>query len=131
MHRGIRAVAVVAMVASASYAILADATPQSQSGEIQLQLGNAFFADGRYQDALEAFKHALDAAVPADARAARSGLIQAALRIAEFDLARTEAAKLVEAAPTDPEAAALYGDALWAAGLFEEAETQYRGAVKV
>jgi tetratricopeptide (TPR) repeat protein len=131
MQRSIRAAAVAVMVASASYAILADATPQSQSGEIQLQLGNTFFADGRYQDALEAFKQALAATVPADARAARSGLIQAALRMAEFDLARTEAARLVESAPADPEAAAIYGDALWAAGLFEEAEGQYRAAVKI
>ena len=31
----------------------ADVTPQSQSGEIQLQLGHEFFAEGRYADALE------------------------------------------------------------------------------
>src|SRR5205823_1539222 len=104
---------------------------QSQSAEIQLQLGNTFFADGRYQDALVAFQQALAVAAPANARAARAGVIQAALRVAEFDLARTEAATLLQSAPADPEATALYGDALWAAGLFEEAEDQYRGALKV
>ena len=55
-------------------------------------------------------------------KAARSGLIQSALRVAEFSLARSEAEKLVAASPTSPEALALYADALWAAGLFDEAE---------
>ena len=50
-------------------------------------------------------QQALAASAPADARAARAGVIQAALRVAEFDLARTEAATLVQSAPSDPEAA--------------------------
>jgi tetratricopeptide (TPR) repeat protein len=129
MRIGIRPAAIAGLLVAASLTITAD-TPQSESGEIQLQLGRQFLADGRYQDALEAFQKALAATVPADGRATRTGIVQAALRVAEFDIARTEALQLVKVAPADPEAATLLGDALWAAGLFEEAEDQYRLALK-
>ena len=42
MESGIRALTMSVLVAAASFAIHADATPQSQSGEIQLQLGHEF-----------------------------------------------------------------------------------------
>ena len=51
MQRGFRVMTMSVLVAAASLAIHADAPPQSQAGEIQLQLGNEFFAEGRYQDA--------------------------------------------------------------------------------
>jgi len=130
MRSGIRAAAIAGLLAAASLTINADVTPQSEAGEIQLQLARQFLADGRYQDALDAFQKALTATVPADARATRTGMIQAALRVAEFDIARREALQLVTGAPADPEAASLYGDALWAAGLFAESEDQYRLALK-
>jgi tetratricopeptide (TPR) repeat protein len=130
MRSGIRAAVIGGLMGAASVTINADLTPQSESGEIQLQLARQFLADGRYHDALEAFQTALTATVPADARATRTGIVQAALRVAEFDVARTAALQLVKGAPADPEAATLYGDALWAAGLFEEAEDQYRLALK-
>jgi tetratricopeptide (TPR) repeat protein len=132
MKFGIRArsiLTVAALAVAATFAIDADTTPQSQSTEIQLQLGNEFLAEGRYQDALEAFQRALAIAPPDDVRTARAGVIQAALRVAEFDLARLEAEKLVAAAPKSPEAIALHADALWSAGLFEEAEARYQDAL--
>src|SRR5260370_32510534 len=52
-----------------------------------------------------------------------------ALRVAEFDLARREAETLVKEHPASPETLSLYGDALWAAGLFELAEIKYRDAL--
>jgi len=126
---GLRGAAVAAVVAAASFVIHAEVTPQSQSVEIQLQLGNEFIAEGRYQDALDAFKRALAAAEPDQLRAARSGVIAAALRVAEFDLARTEAEKLVAASPLSPDAIALHADALWTSGLFQEAEARYKDAL--
>src|SRR5205085_6277050 len=96
--RGFRLATVAAVVAAASLVIHAEVTPQSQSAEIQLQLGNEFLAEGRYQDALDAFQRALAVAPPDDVRTARAGVIAAALRVAEFDIARAEAEKLVAAA---------------------------------
>src|SRR4249920_764173 len=101
MRREFRAFAAVgvAVAAIAGGSLLtveglrADVT--SQSGEIQLQLGHEFFREGRFSDALDAYKRALTASVPADARAARSGVVQSALRVAEFATARTEAARLM------------------------------------
>ena len=125
----VRALAIVALtVAAASLALRADG-PASQAGEVQIQLGNEFLAEGRYGDALDAFKRAVAVADADDMRAARGGLIHSALRVAEFDLARGEAEKLVLASPQSPEAIALYGDALWASGLFEEAEARYQDAL--
>jgi tetratricopeptide (TPR) repeat protein len=127
--RSFRVSAVAAVVAAASFVIHADVTPQSQSAEIQLQLGHEFMAEGRYQDALDAFQRALAIVPPDDVRAARSGVIAAALRVAEFSLARTEAEKLVASAPLSPDVIALHADALWTSGLFQEAEVRYRDAL--
>src|SRR5262245_7126296 len=131
MVRGIRAASVAGVLAAASFTLYAQAGPQSQSVEIQRQLGDEFLAEGRYQDALEAFQRAMTIAEPDDMRAVRAGLVQSALRVAEFDLARTEAEKLVASSPKSPEAVALYADALWASGLFEEAESRYRDTLAV
>jgi Flp pilus assembly protein TadD/predicted aspartyl protease len=129
MYTGVRAIAISVSIVAASLVTFADVTPQSQAGEIELRLAHEFFAEGRYSDALDAYRKALNATNPADPRAARAGLVQSALRIAEFGMARSEAFTLLTDSPTDPVAMALYADALWASGLFEEAETRYREAL--
>ena len=131
MVRGIRAASVAAVLSAASYTLYAQATPQSHSSEIQRQLGDEFLTEGRYQDSLDAYQRAMPGASADDQRAVRSGIVQAALRVAEFDLARTEAEKLVAASPKSPDAIALYSDTMWASGLFEEAESGYRDALAV
>ena len=78
------------VAAAASLVLRAEAAPQSHSAAIRLQLGQQFFAEGRYPDAFDAYQKALEIAAPDDVRAARSGVIQAALRVAEFDVAREE-----------------------------------------
>jgi tetratricopeptide (TPR) repeat protein len=129
MTVGIRAAALLTCFAASSFIIRADDTPQSQSAEIQIRLGQEFLAEGRYLDALEAYQKALVIVGADDVKAARAGVIQSALRVAEFDLARVEAEKLVAASPTNPETLALHADALWASGLFDEAESRYRDAL--
>jgi tetratricopeptide (TPR) repeat protein len=119
------------LVLAASIAIRADGTPLSQASELQLQLAHEFFREGRYQDALDAYRRALAGGAPADVRAVRAGIVQSSLRVAEFASAREEAEALLAVSPRDPQAIALYGDALWASGLFEEAEERYRDAVAV
>jgi len=131
MQNGIRAVAISAMVAAASFVIRADVAPPSQSAEIQLQIGDQFFAQGLYQESLEAYRNAEKTPDAAAARAARAGVIQSALAVAEFDIAHDAAEALVKAAPQDPTALSLYGDSLWASGMFEESEDQYHRALSV
>jgi len=126
-----RAAAATAVVVASSFVIHADVTPQSQSAEIQLQLGNEFMAEGRYVESLDAFKRALALAAPDQVKTARAGLIAAALRVADFDLAQEEAEKLVASAPLSPDAIALHADALWTAGLFEDAERRYQDALRL
>jgi Flp pilus assembly protein TadD/predicted aspartyl protease len=129
MSSGFRLAAAAAAVSAASFVIRADATPPSQASEIELQLGNLLYSEGRYGDALDAYKMALDAAPGGSARAARVGVISSALRVAEFDLARSEAERLAQTDPRGPEVLSLYGDALWASGRFQDAEGKYRDAL--
>src|SRR5262249_41705148 len=129
MRSAIRVAAVSALVAAASFAIRADATPPSQASDIQLQLGDLLFSEGKYVDSLDAYRNALKAAPADEARRPRVGVIASALRVAEFDLARAEAEKLFQADPKSPDSMTLYGDALWSAGLFQEAEAEYRDAL--
>ena len=134
MQIGTRRVAcalVVGLTAgAASLGLRADAQ-QSDIAEIQFQLANELYAEGRYSEALDAYQRAVNAATPDEVRRPRAGLIVSALRLAEFDLARTQAEVHVKASPRDAEANALYADALWSSGLFEEAELRYEEAVKV
>ena len=129
MQLGFRLLLASVVVVS-SLAIRTDAQ-SSQAAEVQLQLGDLLFSEGRYLDAAQAYRNAARVA-PADLIArVRAKVIVAALRIAEFDEARVEAEKLVQASPRSPDAMALYGDALWASGLFEQSELQYRDALAI
>ncbi len=130
MQRGLRLTTIALLVVAATFVIHADATPASQAADIELQLGRLYFDEGRYVESLDAYRHALDVAPDSSrVRQARVGVIQCALRVAKFDDARREADVLLASAPNNPEAMALYGDSLWAAGLFEDAEAKYRDAL--
>jgi tetratricopeptide (TPR) repeat protein len=128
MKRVLRASVITALLVAAGLVIGTGAV-DSSSGEVQLRLGREYLDEGRYDDALQAYKKALTQVGADDMRQARAGVIQSALRVAEFDLARSEAEKLVTASPTSPEALALHADALWASGLFDESESRYRDAL--
>lgn len=97
--------------------------------EASFQLGARLYEEGRYREALEAYDVAAHGEDAALARRARKGRVMSALRVAEFDLARREAALLVTASDADADAHTLYGDALWATGLFDEADGAYREAL--
>jgi tetratricopeptide (TPR) repeat protein len=125
MRSGFRVLAASAIVVAASLGIRADATPPSLASEIQLQLGDLLFSEGRYVDSLDAYRNALRASPLEAVRRPRMGVIASALRVAEFDLAVQEAETLYKADPKGSETMTLYGDALWASGLFQEAEDKY------
>lgn len=96
----------------------------------QLQRATGLYRDGRYTDALELFVQASESPDAAMALAARKGTVLAALRIGEFTLARRTAAVLSQS-DADAEALTLAGDALWAAGFFDEADHEYARALAV
>src|SRR3954469_25378559 len=129
MRSAYRAVAVSAIIAAASLVIRADVTPPSQASEVQLQLADILFSEGKFLDSLDAYRNALKVSAADNVRRPRMGVIASALRVAEFDLAREEAEKLHSAEPNSPLSMTLYGDALWSSGLFEEAEALYKNAL--
>ncbi len=97
--------------------------------DVQLQLGNLLYADGRYREAMTAFQRALGTEEPRVRVPARAGVVRSALRIAEFAIARTEAITLRQERPRDPQIQSVYADAMWSSGLFDEAQTGYRDAL--
>jgi tetratricopeptide (TPR) repeat protein len=131
MQSGFRVVAASAIVVAAGLMIHADSQLPSQSADIQLRLARLLFDQGQYPEALDAYRNAVTSEDSTIVRQARAGVIQSALRVAEFAAAATEANVLVNLAPRDPGVLALYGDSLWASGLFEQAEEQYRAALSV
>jgi len=64
MRSAYRAVAVSAIVAAASLVIRADVTPPSQAMEVQMQLGDILFSEGKFLDSLDAYQQALKVAPP-------------------------------------------------------------------
>src|SRR5215831_7665292 len=122
MRSGFRVVAVSAIVAAAALVGRADVRPTVEAAHVQLQLGNLLFEEGRFNEALEAYLKAVRADDHALVREARAGVIQSALRVAEFVTARTEAELLFQDDPRSASAISLYADALWACGLFDQAE---------
>ena len=132
MKLALRGVAVVAVLAAAVPLLTrADVAAQSGAAEIQLQLGTLLSAEGRWAEAYDAFVRALTAG-DADTRfRARKGVVRSALRSAQFDEGASQARLLVDAAPRDPDVLALHGDAMWAVGLFDEAEASFQQALSV
>ena len=115
--------------AGVSTAALLSAQSPSDFTE-QFARATALYTDGRYSDALKSFVQASQSPDASVALGARKGTVLAALRIGEFTLARRTAAVL-SASDADAEALALSGDALWAAGFFDEADREYERALNV
>src|SRR3954447_14304504 len=105
MNRGVRLVAIAALLALAVLVIRVDGQQvASQASDIQLRLGRILFEQGQYPEALEAYRTAVKADDSATVREAHAGLISSALRVADFELARRDAEALVAIAPQDPDA---------------------------
>jgi Flp pilus assembly protein TadD len=96
----------------------------------QLRRGDTQYKDGKYSDALKSYVRAAESPDAAAALDARKGIVLAALRVGEFTLARQTASTL-SSNGRDPEALTLSGDALWAAGFFDEADREYVRAFEI
>jgi predicted aspartyl protease/Tfp pilus assembly protein PilF len=115
-----------ALVAGIGVSASSERTP-----EIYLQLGDQLFEESRYRDAADAYRRAKGAADDEIGYRALTGLVRALIRSTSFGDARTEGEALVQANPRRADALALFGDALWAVGLFPEAETRFRDAIAI
>jgi len=106
-------------------------TTLSASDEIRLQLADLLFKEGRYAEAADAYR-VVKRTESAPMRAhALSGLVRSLLRVAEFGPALQAATELRELQAGDAEAMGLYGDAVWATGLFLESEDAFRAALRL
>lgn len=128
MSRPLRFVCGAVLVLACSLSLRAST---SADADLQFQLGTLLFNETRYWDALQAFDRATHTDDAELALRARKGKVRSALRVAEFAIARTEGEKLKADAPRDPEALTLYADALWSAGLFDEADAETRDALAI
>jgi tetratricopeptide (TPR) repeat protein len=118
----VRAAVIAALVLAATFVLRADT---GADAELQYQLGSLLFEQTRYREAMEAFDRAMQAPDAALATRARKGKVRAALRIAEFSLARETAESLQSLSDLDAEGISLYGDALWSTGRFDDADAAY------
>jgi Flp pilus assembly protein TadD len=94
----------------------------------QFNRATALYEEGEYSDALKGFAQASESPDASIARGARKGMVLAALRVGEFTVAR-RTASILSAGDADAEALTLSGDALWAAGFFDEADREYARAL--
>jgi tetratricopeptide (TPR) repeat protein len=122
-----------ALTVAASAALLAapQATSTRDDSELQLQLATLLFEETRFQEALEAYRRAIDTSDSDLALRARVGFVRTALRIGQFQDAQREGASLRANAPQNPDALSAYADAVWSAGLFDEAEEAWDTALEL
>ena len=119
-----------AVAAVSSFGLRAAGQVTQEDPAAQFELATDFYESARYWDALGAYDLALEGDDAALGTRARKGKVRAALRVAEFDLARAEAETLNAGEMPDAEARTLLGDALWANGLFDEADAAYELALE-
>src|SRR6185295_20227463 len=120
-----------ALIVGCTLALRAAGPISDADAELQLQLANLLIEETRYPEAFEAFERAAQAENTALALDGRKGKVRTSLRLAEFRMAQEEGQALAAAAPRDAEALTLYGDALWAAGLFDESDRLYQDATSL
>ena len=96
------------------------------SADVLLQRADGFVRDGRFTDAADAYRTILGGLVADGVRErARAGLTLSLLRKGDFAGARAEGARLAATPGASARSLSLYGDSLWSAGLFDEAERAY------
>ena len=119
-----RVLAVTAALVAVS--VVAGRSADSTYSAIQLQLADLLVAEERFGEAHEAYQRAREGATQDQLFRAQRGSVLSLLRLARFAEAKVEADLARAESPDDPETLALSGDALWAAGLFDEAEATFR-----
>ena len=123
----------VVLTAAVCVALIAAprATSTNDDAEVQLQLASLLFDETRYAEALDAYRRAIDTKDSDLALKARIGFVRTALRVGQFQAAQREGVSLKATAPLNPDALSAYADAIWSAGLFDEAEEAWREALRL
>ena len=130
MHASLRRIPLAAVIAAALALVSPPMSAISpEAGEVQIQLAKLLLADGRYIEAFHAFELAKPSDDPRIRREALMGGVKSALRLGDFSHAFADAQLLEKTAAKDAESVALFGDALWAAGLFELSEQKFSDAL--
>jgi tetratricopeptide (TPR) repeat protein len=119
------------VVAGSAFGVTASEQAESETAESLLQRATVLFEARQFHEALETFDLAIRAGEGPQVVQARIGKIRSALRVAEFGVALRDGEALRAEAAEDPEALAVYGDTLWAAGLFDEADEAYAEALRL
>lgn len=124
-------VVVVAGAVALPMVMAAQSTSPTARAETRIQLADLLLADQRPWEAIAVYDQAKEGGTPEQLVSASAGMLRALLQVAEFNRAYQEAEYLRGLAPRDARALALHGDALWAAGLFAEAEQAYRDVLAI
>jgi aspartyl protease/tetratricopeptide repeat protein len=130
MERACRRLA-IAVLAVALPLVAVAQSPRAGAAAVQLQFADLLFAEGRYSEAREAYRRVVSTDESAVSVRASAGLVGSSLRLGDFRQALTEAARARETHADQPLTIAVHGDALWAAGLFDEAESAYAAALAI
>lgn len=93
--------------------------------------GDTLMARLQYEEAYVAYRTARESSEPVMRVRAGTGMVRALLRLNLYAEAAREAATVAERDATLAPALALHGDALWALGLFQEAERRYEEALGI
>src|SRR5438445_10065375 len=125
-------VALVAVVLAACLSLSSAPSALSpDAAEVQLQMAQLLFNDGRYVEAFDAFEHLKTSDDPRVRREALRGSVTTALRLGDFSHAYADAQILVRNASKDSGAISLFGDSLWAIGQFEESEKKFQDSLSL
>ncbi|GIT67676.1 MAG: hypothetical protein Ct9H300mP25_11480 [Acidobacteriota bacterium] len=128
---GVRGICLILALSVAPVVIVTGSTSPIARSEIRLQLADFLFADERYWEALTTYESAKEGAKPEQLLRASGGLLRSLLQVAEFSRAYQEAEFLNGLGIESSELRSLYAEALWAFGLFPEAEQVYSEILSV
>jgi predicted aspartyl protease/Flp pilus assembly protein TadD len=104
---------------------------QEPPSKDQLERGDTLMSRLQYEDAYVVYKALRDSNEAQTRVRAGAGMVRALLRLNLYAEAAKEGAAVAERDGTLASALSLHGDALWASGLFQEAEARYDQALRI
>jgi predicted aspartyl protease/Tfp pilus assembly protein PilF len=131
MYPVLRLVPFAAAVVAVFALTTAASAISTESAYVQLQLAKLLFTDGRYGEAFNAFEQVKGHDDARIKREALTGTVKSALRLGDFSHAYADGQLLARSSSTNPESLANYADALWAVGLFQDAEKKFEESLAI